>query len=46
MIEESLDVLQVDNAHSRDHLPERVDWDGTVLELDVLEVPQLQSSEE
>ena len=45
-IEESLYVLQVDNPQSRDHLAERVDWDGTVLDLDTLEVDQLESSEE
>ena len=45
-IEESLYVLQVDNPHSREHLAERIDWDGTVLDLDTLEVAQLESSEE
>ena len=37
-------VLYVD-PHSRDHLPQWVDWDGTVLDLDALQRAQLQSSQ-
>ena len=44
-VEQPLYVLHVDNPHSRDHVPERVDRDGTVLDLDALEVSQLKSTE-
>ena len=46
MIEDPLDVLNVDNSHSREHLTERVDWNTTVLDLDILQVAQLESSKE
>ena len=45
MIEDPLDVLNVDNSHSREHLTERVDWNTTVLDVDALQVAQLESSE-